>query len=109
KLEKKATSELAAFVVKAMTKYKGQLGHDDFKHEAKKITKVLMEKERKSSSFDPAKLIDLGQHKKAKIKQFVIDYMSKLVSRRSNVGSPVTDTSVVRTPPAPSDRYTSTA
>ncbi|KAJ2810677.1 hypothetical protein FBU31_007934, partial [Coemansia sp. 'formosensis'] len=48
KLEKKATSELAAFVVKAMTKYKGQLGHDDFKHEAKKITKVLMEKERKS-------------------------------------------------------------
>ncbi|KAJ2493835.1 hypothetical protein IWW37_000221 [Coemansia sp. RSA 2050] len=110
KLEKKATSELAAFVVKAMAKYKGQLGHDDFKHEAKKITKVLMEKERKSSSFDPAKLIDLGQHKKAKIKQFVVDYMSKLVSRRSNVGSPATDASVVvRTPPAPSERYTSAA
>ncbi|KAJ2870146.1 hypothetical protein GGH93_005797 [Coemansia aciculifera] len=109
KLEKKATSELAAFVVKAMTKYKGQLGHDDFKHEAKKITKVLMEKERKSTSFDPAKLIDLGQHKKTKIKQFVADYMSKLVNRRSNVGSPATDASIVRTPPAPSDRYTSTA
>ncbi|KAJ2703697.1 hypothetical protein H4218_000163 [Coemansia sp. IMI 209128] len=110
KLEKKATSELAAFVVKAMAKYKGQLGHDDFKHEAKKITKVLMEKERKSSSFDPAKLIDLGQHKKAKIKQFVVDYMSKLVSRRSNVASPAADASVVvRTPPAPSERYTSAA
>ncbi|KAJ2335633.1 hypothetical protein GGI00_001258, partial [Coemansia sp. RSA 2681] len=109
KLEKKATSELAAFVVKALAKYKGQLGHDDFKHEAKKITRVLMEKERKSSSFDPAKLIDLGQHKKAKIKQFVADYMSRLVSKRSNVGSPATDASIVRTPPAPSERYGSVA
>ncbi|KAJ2747985.1 hypothetical protein GGI20_000072 [Coemansia sp. BCRC 34301] len=106
KLEKKATSELAAFVVKALAKYKSQLGHDDFKHEAKKITKVLMEKERKSSSFDPAKLIDLGQHKRAKIKQFVADYMSRLASKRSNVGSPA---AAVRTPPAPSDRYGSAA
>ncbi|KAJ2465985.1 hypothetical protein GGI02_004524, partial [Coemansia sp. RSA 2322] len=108
KLEKKATSELAAFVVRAMGKYKSQLNHDDFKHEAKKITKILMEKERKSSAFDPLKLVDLGQHKKSKIKQFVLDYMSRLVSKRSNATSPTADTSaVVRTPPAPSDHYNS--
>lgn len=79
KLEKKATSEVAAFVVRAMSKFKDQLGHEEFKREAKKITKILMEKERKSSSFDPARLCELGQHKKTKIKQFVADYVSKLL------------------------------
>ncbi|KAJ2380966.1 hypothetical protein GGI23_007684, partial [Coemansia sp. RSA 2559] len=68
KLEKKATSELATFVVRAMSKYKDQLGHEEFKHEARKVTKVLMEKERKAAGFDPQRLIELSQHKKTKIK-----------------------------------------
>ncbi|KAJ2723877.1 hypothetical protein GGI07_002340 [Coemansia sp. Benny D115] len=105
KLEKKATSELAAFVVRAMSKYKGQLDHDEFKHEARKITKILMEKERKTPPFDPLKLIELSQHKKTKIKQFVADYMNKLVSRRTDAGSPRDTPSegaaVPKTPPIP--------
>ncbi|KAJ1894694.1 hypothetical protein LPJ66_005038, partial [Kickxella alabastrina] len=105
KLEKKATAELAAFVVRAMAKYKGQLGHDDFKHEARKITKILMEKERKLSPFDPMKLIDMSQHKKTKVRQFVWDYMAKLVGRRMDGDSPretpISSASVPRTPPIP--------
>ncbi|KAJ2653340.1 hypothetical protein IWW40_000393 [Coemansia sp. RSA 1250] len=88
RLEKKAANELANFVVKTMTKYKSQMSHDDFKHEARKVTKILLEKERKAA-FDPNKLIDLSQHKRAKIKQFVSDYMTKLLARqdRSAAGS----------------------
>ncbi|KAJ2807693.1 hypothetical protein H4R20_001174 [Coemansia guatemalensis] len=85
KLEKKATSELASFVVREMSKFKSQVGHDEFKHEARKITKILMEKERKADAFDPLKLIDLSHHKKTKIKQFVTDYMTKLVARQPSV------------------------
>ncbi|KAJ2856700.1 hypothetical protein J3B02_001452 [Coemansia erecta] len=88
KLEKKATAELAAFVVRAMSKYKTKLDHDQFKHEARKITKILMEKERKTPPFDPVKLIDMSQHRKTKIKQFIADYVSRLASRRSDADSP---------------------
>ncbi|KAJ2784393.1 hypothetical protein GGI15_002259 [Coemansia interrupta] len=108
KLEKKAQSELAAFVVRAMSKYKSQLGHEEFKHEARKITKVLMEKERKGPQpFDPQKLIELSHHKKTKIKQFVADYMTKLVNRRSDADGPSdmghgsSSISAPRTPPIP--------
>ncbi|KAI9502799.1 hypothetical protein BX070DRAFT_225627 [Coemansia spiralis] len=83
KLEKKATSELAAFVVRILSKYKDQLDHEQFKHEARKITKVLMEKERKAAGFDPHKLIELSQHKKTKIKQFVADYIARIAGRQS--------------------------
>ncbi|KAJ2349801.1 histone methyltransferase set2, partial [Coemansia erecta] len=82
KLEKKASAELANFVVRAMNKYKAQMSHDDFKHEARKVTKILMEKERKAGAFDPHKLIDLSQHKKAKITQFIADYMTRLLARQ---------------------------
>ncbi|KAJ2617299.1 hypothetical protein H4S08_000400 [Coemansia sp. RSA 1365] len=85
KLEKKATSELASFVVRTMSKFKSQVGHDEFKHEARKITKILMEKERKADGFDPHKLIELSQHKKTKIKQFITDYMAKFVARQPSV------------------------
>ncbi|KAJ2852584.1 hypothetical protein IWW36_000213 [Coemansia brasiliensis] len=86
RLEKKAANELANFVVKTMTKYKSQMSHDEFKHEARKITKILLEKERKAA-FDPSKLIDLSQHKRAKIKQFVADYMAKLLARQDRNSS----------------------
>ncbi|KAJ2712138.1 hypothetical protein H4R19_002910 [Coemansia spiralis] len=82
KLEKRAVSEVANFVVRAMSKHKDAVGHDEFKHEARKITKILMEKERKAESFDPQRLIDLSQHKKTKIRQFVADYMAKLATRQ---------------------------
>ncbi|KAJ2594898.1 hypothetical protein H4R99_005568 [Coemansia sp. RSA 1722] len=88
KLEKKATAELAAFVVRAMSKYKSRMDHDQFKHEARKITKILMEKERKTPPFDPLKLIELSQHKKTKIKQFISDYVSRLTNRRPDTDSP---------------------
>ncbi|KAJ2162624.1 hypothetical protein GGF46_000497 [Coemansia sp. RSA 552] len=83
KQEKKALSELATFVVKVMSKYRSQVGHDDFKREARKITKILMEKERKGGTFDPQRLIDMGQHKKTKIKQFVAGYMDKFMVRQA--------------------------
>ncbi|KAJ2132895.1 histone methyltransferase set2 [Coemansia sp. RSA 678] len=87
KLEKKASAELANFVVRVMNKHKAQMSHDDFKHEARKVTKILMEKERKGGAFDPQKLIELSQHKKAKIAQFIDDYMTKLLARQSAVSS----------------------
>ncbi|KAJ1955220.1 histone methyltransferase set2 [Linderina pennispora] len=105
KLEKKATAELAAYVVRQMNKYKSQMGHDEFKHEARKITKILMEKERKLPGFDPMKLIGLSAHKKAKVKQFVSEYMVRLVGRRvsslgSAAGSPA-GPAAGQTPPGP--------
>ncbi|KAJ1812074.1 histone methyltransferase set2 [Coemansia sp. RSA 2598] len=104
KLEKKATAELAAFVVRAMSKYKTKLDHDQFKHEARKITKILMEKERKTPPFDPLKLIEMNQHKKTKIKQFIADYVARLTSRRCDADSPrnaprSASVSVPKTPP----------
>ncbi|KAJ2479802.1 hypothetical protein IWW56_002863 [Coemansia sp. RSA 2131] len=87
KLEKKASTELANFVVRAMNKHKAQMSHDDFKHEARKVTKILMEKERKGGAFDPLKLIELSQHKKAKIAQFIDDYMTRLLARQSAINS----------------------
>ncbi|KAJ2799721.1 hypothetical protein H4R21_003450, partial [Coemansia helicoidea] len=87
KLEKRAMSEIASLVVRAMSKHKDAVGHDEFKHEARKITKILMEKERKSESFDPQRLIDLNQHKKTKIKQFVADYLAKLATRQAPDGA----------------------
>ncbi|KAJ1947123.1 hypothetical protein FBU59_001911 [Linderina macrospora] len=105
KLEKKATAELAAYVVRQMNKYKSQMAHDEFKHEARKITKILMEKERKLPGFDPVKLIVLTAHKKAKVKQFVSEYMMRLAGRRGSslssvAGSPA-GSAVGKTPPGP--------
>ncbi|KAJ2516885.1 hypothetical protein H4217_004307 [Coemansia sp. RSA 1939] len=97
KLEKKATSELAAFVVRIMSKYKDQLGHGDFKHEARKVTKILMEKERKAAGFDPQKLIELSQHKKTKIKQFIVDYASRLIDRQQQQPQPTLTRTAVDT------------
>ncbi|KAJ1965494.1 hypothetical protein GGI12_000716 [Dipsacomyces acuminosporus] len=114
KIEKKATAELATFVVRTLNKYKGQMDHTEFKHEAKKITKILMEKERKSSSFDPLKLVELSTHKKTKIKQFVTDYMTKIADRKTGAESPTSAAataaviaaavSAVKTPPEPSSK-----
>ncbi|KAJ2304737.1 histone methyltransferase set2, partial [Coemansia sp. RSA 2705] len=83
RLEKKAASELASFVVRAMNRYKAQMSHDEFKHEARKLSKILLEKERRGGAFDPQKLVELSAHKRAKIKQFVADYMGKLLARQS--------------------------
>ncbi|KAJ1733202.1 hypothetical protein LPJ61_001677 [Coemansia biformis] len=87
RLEKRAMAELANFVVRAMSKHKDQVGHEGFKHEARKITKILMEKERKAAAFDPQRLVELGPHKKAKIRQFVADYMEKLATRQAPSGA----------------------
>ncbi|KAJ1917891.1 hypothetical protein H4219_002935 [Mycoemilia scoparia] len=80
-LEKRAKSQLAEFVVKHFSNYKADIPHDKFKHEARKVTNILMEKEHKSASYSPEKLINMDSNKKGKIKEFIKSYVQKLLSR----------------------------
>ncbi|PVU92727.1 hypothetical protein BB561_003651 [Smittium simulii] len=93
--EKKATSTIATHVVKALTRKLLDLDKDQFKHEAKKITKILFEKEKKfcevnNKEFNPKHLIELSAHKIKKINDFITVYLDKLVASKSLKDPPTT-------------------
>ncbi|OMJ23433.1 Histone-lysine N-methyltransferase, H3 lysine-36 specific [Smittium culicis] len=89
-LEKKATANLAKVVVKVLMKQGLDfMDKDDFKHEAKKITKILFEKEKKSASskkkeVDFKLLIDISSTKSKKIGEFISTYATRLKEKKSS-------------------------
>ncbi|OLY84615.1 hypothetical protein AYI68_g1219 [Smittium mucronatum] len=90
KLEKKATANLAKIVVNIMVKMGVDfLEKEDFKHEARKITRILFEKEKKSAvakkkSVDFDSLIEISSTKSKKISEFIHTYISKLKEKKAN-------------------------
>ncbi|KAJ1677532.1 hypothetical protein EV182_005971, partial [Spiromyces aspiralis] len=73
---------VADLVVKLLSQHKSTLfTHESFKHEARKITKIVMEKEHKSPNYDPQRLIDMGSSKQTKIHEFVKTYVQRLLER----------------------------
>lgn len=84
----KATKEqrllklIGPIVVKCMSKYQSQLEHNTFKKQAKKLTHLIAEKEKKSSSYEKSKYDSLSDEKSEKIKKFVKEYVNKLIKRK---------------------------
>ncbi|OMJ18877.1 hypothetical protein AYI70_g5079 [Smittium culicis] len=89
-LEKKATANLAKVVVKVLMKQGlDYMDKDDFKHEAKKITKILFEKEKKSAAskkkdVDFKLLIDISSTKSKKISEFISSYATRLKEKKTS-------------------------
>ncbi|KAF8525700.1 hypothetical protein JB92DRAFT_2701103 [Gautieria morchelliformis] len=79
--EKRLLKLVGAVVVKCMSKYQSQMDHEVFKKHAKQITHLIAEKEKKSSSYETAKLDAFSDEKKEKIKKFVKDYVAKVLRK----------------------------
>lgn len=79
--EKRLLKLIGSVVVKCMSKYAKQLDHDQFKKNAKELTHVIAEKEKKSSSYKEGKLDSLSDEKAAKIKKFVKEYIAKVLRK----------------------------
>jgi hypothetical protein len=68
--------QVSVAVRKALARYRDSLGTDEnYKHEARRLTKYLVNKERQSKHAKDFK--GLSDKKKAAMKQFVIDSMRK--------------------------------
>ncbi|KAJ1958657.1 hypothetical protein IWQ62_004864 [Dispira parvispora] len=74
---------VARVVTKYLSKYKADFDKEQFKKEARKITRIVLEKERRSSSFTSDKLLDMSMSKRAKIKIFVDEYAQKLLTKQT--------------------------
>ncbi|KAJ1657296.1 hypothetical protein IWQ61_003287 [Dispira simplex] len=74
---------VARVVTKYLSKYKANFDKEQFKKEARKITRIVLEKERRSSSFTFDKLVDMPASKRAKIKIFVDEYAQKVLTKQT--------------------------
>ncbi|ORX79705.1 hypothetical protein K493DRAFT_271030 [Basidiobolus meristosporus CBS 931.73] len=74
-------SGISEIVIKCLSKYKEKLGHEVFKKQARKITHILLEKEKRASSFERGVLREMNESVRSKIKKFVKEYVSKLLDR----------------------------
>ncbi|KAJ7619409.1 histone methyltransferase [Roridomyces roridus] len=79
--EKRLLKLVGAVVVKCMSKYGKSLERETFKKNAKELTKLIAEKEKKSSSYQDNKLEALSDEKVAKIKKFSKEYIAKVVRK----------------------------
>ncbi|KAJ1977374.1 hypothetical protein H4R34_003605 [Dimargaris verticillata] len=77
--ELQAKDAMANVVIRCFSRYKSQLDRDTFKREARKITRILLEKEYRAPGFTFAKLLDMPSTKRVKVKQFVDEYAQKLL------------------------------
>ncbi|KAJ1970511.1 hypothetical protein H4R35_005820 [Dimargaris xerosporica] len=77
--ELQAKDAMANVVIRCFSRYKSQLDRDTFKREARKITRILLEKEYRAPGFSFAKLLDMPSTKRVKVKQFVDEYAQKLL------------------------------
>ncbi|KAI5119568.1 hypothetical protein M0805_005632 [Coniferiporia weirii] len=85
--EKKLLKLVGAVVVKCMSKYQKRMDHDTFKKHAKELTQLIVEKEKKSNSYQSGKLDALSDEKVTKIKKFAKEYIAKLLRRLEKSGS----------------------
>ncbi|KZT37695.1 hypothetical protein SISSUDRAFT_827875 [Sistotremastrum suecicum HHB10207 ss-3] len=104
--EKRLSKLIAPVVVKSMSRHKKDFKHsDDFKAQAKKLVAVIVEKEKKSSSYATSKLESLEDHKKAKISKFTHQWVTKYIKKRASHShshsKPQPD--MARTPPLDED------
>ncbi|KAI0298466.1 hypothetical protein B0F90DRAFT_1818675 [Multifurca ochricompacta] len=81
--EKRLLKLVGAVVVKTMSKYRTRMDVDMFKKHAKELTHVIVEKEKKSSSYRDKdnKLETLSEEKATKIKKFAREYINKVLHR----------------------------
>lgn len=87
-------------VVGCMSTYKEEVERSTFKKQAKYLTHIICDKERRSNSRwpPPDDLVNgLSSEKRKKIKQFAMEYILKLVARIAN-----TKVKIPTTPPRPS-------
>lgn len=80
--EKKMYRLFSTVVIKTMSKYKKYLDHDQFKRRAKEVCQIMCEKEKKSSHFQGEKYDSLSSDKEAKLKKYVKEFMTKLLTRK---------------------------
>lgn len=79
--EKRLLKLVGGVVVKCMSRYAKQLDHDQFKKYAKELTHVIVEKEKKSTSYKEGKLDVLSDEKTTKIKKFAKEYIAKVLRK----------------------------
>uniref|UniRef100_D8QG04 Histone-lysine N-methyltransferase, H3 lysine-36 specific n=1 Tax=Schizophyllum commune (strain H4-8 / FGSC 9210) TaxID=578458 RepID=D8QG04_SCHCM len=79
--EKRLLKLVGEVVVKSMSKYAKGLPRDVFKKQAKELTHIIAEKEKKSSSFKEGKLDALSEEKVYKMKKFSRDYIAKVMRK----------------------------
>jgi len=96
--DKRMTKLVGELVVKYMSRFKSELSHDQFKKYAKELTSIIVEKEKKSSSYQTLKLDKLGDDKKKKMKIFIKEYIDKVLKKiRQKKGQSSTPRSVSST------------
>ncbi|KAK9722595.1 hypothetical protein K7432_002585 [Basidiobolus ranarum] len=74
-------SGISEIVVKCLSKYKEKLDHEVFKKQARRITHILLEKEKRTTSFEKGVLRDMNDSVRSKIKKFVKEYVGKLLEK----------------------------
>ncbi|KAH8112060.1 hypothetical protein DFH11DRAFT_1512097 [Phellopilus nigrolimitatus] len=83
---KKLMKLVGTVVVTYLSKYRYQMDHEVFKKHAKQLTLIVLEKEKKSNSYQSGHLDSLSDEKVAKIKKFSKDYITKLLRRIEKSG-----------------------
>lgn len=67
--------------MKCMSKYAKGLPRDVFKKQAKELTQIIADKEKKSSSYKEGRLDSLSEEKTNKMKKFARDYIAKVMRK----------------------------
>lgn len=84
--EKRVMKLVGAVVVKCMSKYAKELTRDMFKKYAKELTQLIVDKEKKSSSYKDDRFEALSDDKVAKIKKFSKDFIAKVIRKLTERG-----------------------
>ncbi|KAK2465154.1 hypothetical protein APHAL10511_002846 [Amanita phalloides] len=102
--ERKLQKLVGAIVVKCMSKYAKVLNRELFKKYAKELTHVIVEKEKKSSTFKEGRLDALSEEKTAKIKKFAKEYIAKVLRKveKSKKDGPSSSVSISTSAVSPS-------
>ncbi|KAL1701032.1 hypothetical protein EV121DRAFT_282934 [Schizophyllum commune] len=79
--EKRLLKLVGEVVVKCMSKYAKGLPRELFKKQAKELTHIIADKEKKSSSYKEGKLDALSEEKVYKMKKFSRDYIAKVMRK----------------------------
>ncbi|KAF7420904.1 histone methyltransferase set2 [Pleurotus ostreatus] len=104
--EKRMMKLVGPVVVKCMSSHAKSMDHDTFKKYAKELTQIIVEKEKKTSSYKEGRLDSLSEEKVAKMKKFSKEYIVKVLhklrkARRessSTTGIPSSSSTTLDTP-----------
>ncbi|KAL1745307.1 hypothetical protein HDZ31DRAFT_36672 [Schizophyllum fasciatum] len=79
--ERRLLKLVGEVVVRAMSKYAKGLPREVFKKQAKELTHVIADKEKKSASYREGRLEALSEEKVHKMKKFARDYIAKVMRK----------------------------